>query len=99
MPERAKPDFEKEAEDQRVRNEVEHLRCDLAHLENPDTVFGLGQLSFDAAAGEQDYASAAAWFRIAAEKGHAKAQHNLALMNEEGKGVPRDYSEAAKWYR
>src|SRR5262249_51806209 len=33
------------------------------------------------------------------ERGYAEAQHNLALMYENGEGVPQDYSEAARWYR
>jgi TPR repeat protein len=34
-----------------------------------------------------------------AEKGDAKAQFVLGLKYENGKGVPQDYAEAAKWYR
>jgi hypothetical protein len=48
---------------------------------------------------EQDFAKAAGWYKIAAEQGNARAQHNLALMYENGEGVPRDVAEAAKWYR
>jgi hypothetical protein len=37
--------------------------------------------------------------RKAAEQGDAGAQFSLGWMYEIGKGVPQDYSEAAKWYR
>lgn len=45
-----------------------------------------------------DYATAARQFREAAERGDAAAQHNLALLYSNGKGVPQDYTEAMKWY-
>jgi len=31
--------------------------------------------------------------------GHSSAQHNLGVMYDKGRGVPIDYTEAAKWYR
>ena len=37
--------------------------------------------------------------REKAEKGDAEAQFNLGQIYYEGKGVPQDDSEAAKWYR
>jgi TPR repeat protein len=39
------------------------------------------------------------WYRLAAEQGHAIAQHNLGGMYEFGKGVPQNYKIAEKWYR
>ena len=36
---------------------------------------------------------------MAAEKGVADAQFNLGFMYAEGRGVPEDAREAAKWYR
>ena len=47
----------------------------------------------------QDYAQAAAWFRRAADQGHANAQYNLGLMYGAGEGVPQDYAQAVTWYR
>jgi TPR repeat protein len=38
-------------------------------------------------------------YRLAAEQGEAPAQFLLGDIYEEGKGVPQDYVEAAKWYR
>jgi TPR repeat protein len=45
-----------------------------------------------------DPAQAAAWYRRAADKGHAGAQLNLAMMYLEGQGVPRDVRQAIAWY-
>ncbi len=90
---------EEETEEHRTRGDLERLRGDLELLEDPETIFSFGRMSFDGDGTEQDYVAAANWFRIAAEQGHAKAQHNLALMYENGLGVPKDCSEAAKWYR
>ena len=58
----------------------------------------------DLAAGLQalknaDYATALKEFLPLAKQGNAVAQFNLALMYDEGHGVPRDYTEAARWYR
>ncbi len=47
----------------------------------------------------QDYVEAAKWFRLAASRGHAKAQNFLGLMYDEGKGLEEDDEEAVKWYR
>ena len=38
------------------------------------------------------------WMSAAAEQGHAAAQHSLGLMYAKGRGVPRDYVEAYKWF-
>jgi hypothetical protein len=46
-----------------------------------------------------DYATAFRLMKPLAEKGDAKAQHNLGVMYENGQGVPQDYSEAVKWSR
>lgn len=37
--------------------------------------------------------------REAAEQGDVSAQFNLGFMYSEGRGVPRDYGQAAAWYR
>ena len=37
--------------------------------------------------------------RLAAEKGDAKAQYNLAVMYSKGTGVAKDDQEGMKWYR
>ena len=39
------------------------------------------------------------WYRKSAELGDAVSQWRLGLLYNEGKGVGRDDSEAAKWYK
>ena len=38
-----------------------------------------------------------AWWRKAADQGHADAQYTLGLRYDLGDGVPQDYVEAHKW--
>jgi uncharacterized protein len=47
----------------------------------------------------QDYPEAEKLFRLAADKGHARAQIALCVIYQDGERVPQDYSEARKWYR
>ena len=47
----------------------------------------------------KDFEEAAAWFRRAAEQGHAISQYNLGVMNKNGFGVAQDVAEAAQWMR
>ncbi|MDX2144684.1 MAG: tetratricopeptide repeat protein [Rhodospirillaceae bacterium] len=47
----------------------------------------------------QDDERAATLYREAAEKGYARAQHNLGVMYAEGRGVVRDMTLAIEWYR
>lgn len=37
------------------------------------------------------------WFTVAAERGHADAQNNLAIFYIRGMGVPKDFVAAYKW--
>ena len=46
----------------------------------------------------KDDAVGAAWYRRAAEQGNLGAQVELAACYQEGKGVPKDYVEAHKWF-
>ena len=34
----------------------------------------------------------------AAEQGHPKAQYNLGVMYAEGRGIPLNFEEAARWF-
>jgi TonB family protein len=45
-----------------------------------------------------DYEAALRLWRPLAEGGSARAQNNLGVMYENGKGVPEDVAEAIKWY-
>jgi TonB family protein len=54
-----------------------------------------GQAAYDGG----DYAAAQLLWRPLAEQGIARAQNNLGVLYENGKGVPKDINEALKWYR
>lgn len=45
------------------------------------------------------YELAAPWYRLAAEKGHAKAQNNLGTLYQRGFGIEKNSVEAVQWYR
>ena len=47
----------------------------------------------------KNYQSAARWFELAAKQGHRDAHFQLATMYEHGRGVPQDFTEAARLYR
>jgi hypothetical protein len=46
----------------------------------------------------QDCAEAAKSYRKAADQGHDKAQFSLGVLDDQGKGVLRDYVEAHTWF-
>ena len=54
-----------------------------------------GQAAYD----RGDYAAALSLWRPLAEQGSARAQNNVGVLYENGKGVPQDVVEAVKWYR
>jgi TPR repeat protein len=45
----------------------------------------------------QDYKAAVKWFTLAAEQGHAKAQHNLGISYALGEGVLQDFTYGHMW--
>lgn len=47
---------------------------------------------------EQSFTEAATWYLKAARQGYPKAQHNLALLYEDGRGLEQSYEQAAIWY-
>ena len=51
------------------------------------------------AARRADYATVLRLWRPLAEQGDARVQSNLALMYENGRGVPKDFVAAANWYQ
>ena len=81
---------------QQLKTALKEKERQLELLNDPETIFMFGQLSYDGDGVEQDYCAAASWFKIAAEAGHLGAQHNLSLMYESGLGVPRDDEEALR---
>src|SRR5439155_122960 len=46
-----------------------------------------------------DQARAAAWFRKAADQGHAYAQQRLGVAYRDGAGVPADRALSLQWFR
>lgn len=52
-----------------------------------------------AAAERGDFVSAVRSWRHVAEQGNAKAQYNMGVAYARGIGVPKDWSEAQKWWR
>lgn len=63
------------------------------------TAFGGQYEDATAAYKRGDYEEAYRLIKPLAEQGYSKAQYNLALTYEYGRGVPQDYAEAVKWYR
>jgi TPR repeat protein len=52
-----------------------------------------------AAVKRKDFAAAVAQFTPLAEAGNAEAQHNLAMLYRDGKGVKKDLATSAGWFR
>ena len=48
---------------------------------------------------KQDYSQAVYWYRKAIEHRFAKAQYNLGVCYEKGRGVSQDWYNAVYWYR
>lgn len=64
---------------------------------NINAMHNLAVLKIDAS-GRRDYEQAASWFRKAAERGLKDSQFNLAVLHEQGLGVPRNPENAVFWY-
>jgi len=54
-----------------------------------------GQAAYNAG----DYKTALEIWQPLADQGNARAQNNLGVMYENGKGVPQNIAEAVRWYR
>jgi TPR repeat protein len=67
--------------------------ADAAAQGNPDAQAILGWV--DESLGY--YADAAAWYRLAASQGNAKAQGSLGRLYQTGQGVLQDFAEAFRW--
>ncbi len=83
-------------------NEAEYIKIlkPLALNGNAQAQFELGDAIGCGAYGlVKDSVEAARLFRLAAEKGHTKAQFYLGDIYKEGRGVVQDFAEAAKWYK
>ena len=69
----------------------------LTHTEN--TLQELKQQEEDGQGVLQDDKEVVRLYRLAAERGYAKAQSNLGLMYRNGQGVTQDDKEAVRWLR
>jgi TPR repeat protein len=71
----------------------------LAAKGDPDAEFLLGML-YDSGKGvARNQATAASWYRKAAEQKHLFAQVYLGALYYSGQGVKQNYGEAARWFR
>lgn len=67
---------------------------------NKDALFSIGMCLASGAPGVPiNLVGSSAHLRLAAEKGHAQAQHNMGVAYENGRGVSCDLTEAMRWYR
>src|SRR6204780_3410419 len=74
-------------------NEASGFLQSAADHGNPFGEYLLGQIKLE----RQDYPSAAAWFRKAAEQGLPQAQEQLAKLLRDGRGVAADKFKAYVW--
>lgn len=79
------------------REEFEAIRA-LAEGGDPESQLFMGVFCANGNRVRQDYAQAASWYQKAAEKNNARAIRNLAVLNECGLGVERDYQKAFDLY-
>lgn len=62
---------------------------------SPEQLFQKGKLLHDSG----NPADAVKYYKIAAKKGHTKAQVNLGYCYKQGEGIKQSISEAMKWYK
>ncbi len=78
---------------------LEQLRA-AAKSGEPQALLDLAdELAYGAEATAESQAESVAWFRRAAEKGSAEAQHHLGLLYWSGEGLEQDRNEAIRWFR
>lgn len=66
---------------------------------DPLALFEIGARYTDGRGVASDFAEAAKWYRLSADKGFAPAQYRLANLLEKGTGVPRDIAAAKALYQ
>ncbi|ORY37593.1 HCP-like protein [Rhizoclosmatium globosum] len=77
-----------------VENNVELARKWFQLSRNSESLYYLGLCSCI----ENDFATAAKYFRVSAEKGNALAQYRFGLCYYKGRGVKKDPLDAFKWF-
>lgn len=81
------------------KNSAENTPKQLAKNDVSQARTEFGETSNKSTGAHRDYKNDAMLFLKAAEQGRASAQHHLATLYMEGKGVPQDYVKAAHWFR
>ncbi len=66
---------------------------------DPLALFEIGSRYTDGRGVASDFAEAAKWYKLSADKGFAPAQYRLANLLEKGTGVPRDIQAAKTLYQ
>ncbi|MGX5667832.1 peptidoglycan-binding protein [Rhizobium daejeonense] len=66
---------------------------------DPVALFEIGARYTDGRGVASDFAEAAKWYQLAADRGFAPAQYRLANLYEKGTGVPRDIAAAKRLYQ
>lgn len=66
---------------------------------NTKALFEIGDRYMEGRGVQSDYAKAAEWYTLAADKGFAPAQYRLGNFAEKGLGVPRDLAKAKTYYQ
>jgi hypothetical protein len=82
-------------------NDALPIVADLARKGYPAAEFLIGQLHSSGQlqdSGKPDYDNAIPFFRSAAERNYARAQHHMATLLESGEGFSRDLNAALNWY-
>jgi len=70
-----------------------------AAADDPAAAFEIGNRFAEGRGATKDLATAAAWYRRAADEGLAVGQYRLGSLYERGHGVSKDFNEAVKWYQ
>jgi TPR repeat protein len=81
------------------KKDIKGVQQEPAEPEDPDAQFSQGSRFFFGCGVAQSYAQAAQYFLKAAQRGHAEAQRNLAIMFKNGQGVAQNDAEAVRWLR
>lgn len=76
----------------------EPLRAAAASGDNK-AFFEIGDRYMDGRGFASDYAKAAEWYSLAADRGFAPAQYRIGNFYEKGLGVDRDLTKARTWYQ
>ncbi|WP_159946287.1 peptidoglycan-binding protein [Rhizobium sp. 18065] len=65
---------------------------------DPVALFEIGARYTDGRGVSSDFAEAAKWYQLSADRGFVPAQYRLANLYEKGTGVPRDIATAKRYY-